>query len=83
MGSHQILSVTLRLGELHYVHTLPCVPMQERAALEHQGKLVKVTPEKLLHAGGIRQGYRCLRLAHRGHRTKRHGHVVGDPSATC
>jgi len=39
-GLHQIMSIALRLSELHLVHTLAYVPMYVRATLVHSGELV-------------------------------------------
>lgn len=33
--AHQILHIALRLCELHLIHTLTRIPMQEGTALEH------------------------------------------------
>ena len=46
--SYQIVHVALGLGELHLVHALPGVPVEERLAPEHGGELFRDPLEKLL-----------------------------------
>merc|ERR1712097_102033 len=36
---HEVVHVALRLGELHLIHALARVPVQERLAPEHAGEL--------------------------------------------
>ena len=50
---NQIVHVGLSLRELHLVHTLASVPMQESLATEHSGELVADTLEELLDGGGV------------------------------
>ena len=50
---NQILHVGLGLGELHLVHALLGIPMQERLALEHGGELVGDALEEFLDGGGV------------------------------
>ena len=76
---HQIVHVGLSLSELHLVHTLTSVPMQESLAPEHGSELVSDTLEELLDGGGVTdKGGRHLEAA-RGHGAKRGLDVVGDP----
>ena len=49
----EILHVGFRLSELHLVHTLLGVPMQEGLALEHGRELVADTLEELLDGGRV------------------------------
>lgn len=46
--AHQILGVALCLRELHLVHALASVPVQERPTLEHSHELCVRTLEDLL-----------------------------------
>ena len=73
------MRVALRLGELHHVHALARVPVQERAALEHRRELRKRAREQLLHRGRVREARRRLRLAHGRHGAQRDRDVVRDP----
>lgn len=49
----EILHVGLRLSELHLVHALLGVPMQEGLATEHGSELVADTLEELLDGGRV------------------------------
>ena len=49
----QVVHVGLGLSELHLVHTLTSVPMQESLATEHGSELVTDTLEELLDGGGV------------------------------
>lgn len=46
---NQVVEVTLRLRELHFIHALPCVPVEESLAPEHQRELLTDPPEDLLN----------------------------------
>jgi hypothetical protein len=50
---NQIVHVRLSLSELHLVHTLTSVPMQEGLSSEHGSELVTNTLEELLDRGGV------------------------------
>jgi hypothetical protein len=50
---NQIVHVGLSLSELHLVHTLTSVPMQESLAPEHGSELVTNTLEELLDGGRV------------------------------
>lgn len=50
---NQVVHVGLSLGELHLVHTLTSVPMQEGLAPEHGSELVPDTLEELLNRGAV------------------------------
>jgi hypothetical protein len=50
---NQIVHVGLGLSELHLVHTLTSVPMQESLAPEHGSELVTDTLEELLDGGRV------------------------------
>merc|ERR1719271_433790 len=45
---HKVVHVALRFGELHLIHTLARVPVQEGLAAEHAGELLGNTLEHLL-----------------------------------
>ena len=49
----EIVHVGLSLSELHLVHALTGVPVEERLAAEHGGELLGDTLEHLLHGGGV------------------------------
>jgi hypothetical protein len=75
----EIVHVGLSLSELHLIHTLTSVPMQESLATEHGRELVADTLEQLLDRGRVTdEGRRHLEA------TGRNGaegglDVVGDP----
>ncbi len=50
---HKIVHVGLGLSELHLVHALTSVPMQESLAPEHGSELLGDTLEELLDGGGV------------------------------
>merc|ERR1719360_368179 len=50
---NEIVHVGLSLGELHLVHTLTGVPVEEGLAAEHGGELLTNTLEHLLDGGGV------------------------------
>jgi hypothetical protein len=75
----EVLHVGLGLGELHLIHALLGVPMQERLALEHGRELVAHALEQLLDCGRVaeeRDG--DLHPARRDVALRRE-HVVRDP----
>ena len=49
----EIVHVRLSLSELHLVHSLASVPMQESLAAEHRRELISNTLEHLLDGGGV------------------------------
>src|ERR1700761_736408 len=49
----QIIHIGLCLGELHLIHSLASVPMQESLSSEHGGELVPDTLEELLDGGRV------------------------------
>merc|ERR1711865_1128818 len=51
--AHQVVHVRLGLRELHLVHTLPGIPVEERLATEHGGELLAHALEHLLDAGVV------------------------------
>ncbi len=51
--AHQVVHVGLGLGELHLIHPLPGVPVQERLATEHGGELLRDALEELLDGGRV------------------------------
>merc|ERR1712196_565448 len=55
----QIIHVGFCFGELHLVHSLPCVPMQECLAAEHGCEILSDTLEHLLDCCGIPQEGHC------------------------
>jgi hypothetical protein len=50
---HQVVHVALSLGELHLVHALAGVPMEESLAPEHGGELFGDALKQLLDGGGV------------------------------
>lgn len=75
----KIVHVALSLSELHLVHTLTSVPVQESLATEHGSELVTDTLEELLDGGGVSdEGGRHLE-ATGGNGAKGGLDVVGDP----
>merc|ERR1719446_43452 len=50
---HKIVHVALGLGELHLVHTLSCVPVQECLAAEHSSEVLSDSLEHLLDCCGV------------------------------
>ena len=75
----KIIHVGLSLSELHLVHTLASVPVEEGLPPEHGGELLPNPLEQLLDGGGVTdEGGGHLEtsggdVAHSGL------HVVGDP----
>merc|ERR1712042_181190 len=51
---HKIVHVGLSLSELHLVHALACVPMQESLPPEHSGELLGDSLEELHQLGPLR-----------------------------
>merc|ERR1719226_384366 len=49
----EVVHVALRLRELHLVHALTCVPVQERLSAEHGGEILSDAFEHLLDGGGV------------------------------
>jgi len=76
---HKVVHVALSLSELHLVHTLTSVPVQESLATEHGSELVADTLEQLLDGGRVTdEGGRHLEAA-RGNGAQSGLNVVGDP----
>jgi len=77
--AHQVVHVRLGLGELHLVHALASVPMQESLASEHSSELLADALEQLLDGRRVaNEGGRHLEAARRD---IAHGglDVVGNP----
>ncbi len=76
---HQIVHVGLGLSELHLVHALTSVPMQESLAPEHGGELLGDALEQLLDGSGVaNEGGGHLKAT--GWDVTNSGlHIVGDP----
>ena len=76
---HQVVHVGLSLSELHLIHTLTSVPVQESLASEHSSELLRHTLPHLLDGGGVanKGGGHLQTLG----RDVANGslHVVGDP----
>ena len=76
---HQVVHVGLRLSELHLVHTLTSVPVEESLTTEHSSELLRDTLEEFLDSGAVTdEGGGHLEttwwnVTHSGL------HVVGDP----
>merc|ERR1712064_157580 len=49
----QVVHVALSLSELHLVHALTGVPVQECLAAEHGSEVLRDTLEHLLNGGGV------------------------------
>merc|ERR1711992_413146 len=49
----QVVHVGLRLSELHLVHSLTSVPVEESLSPEHGGELLGDSLEELLDGGGV------------------------------
>lgn len=76
---HKIGHVALGLGELHLVHTLAGVPMQESLATEHGRELGADPLEELLDRSAVSdEGRRHLEVP-RGNRAQGGLHVVRNP----
>merc|ERR1711872_548690 len=50
---HQVVHVGLSLCELHLIHALASVPMEESLAPEHSSELLRDALEQLLDGGGV------------------------------
>merc|ERR1719245_61515 len=50
---NEVVHVGLRLSELHLVHALPGVPVEESLPPEHGGELLGDSLEELLDGGGV------------------------------
>lgn len=75
----KVVHVALSLSELHLIHTLTSVPMQESLATEHGSELVADTLEELLDRGRVTdKGRGHLEVAGRN-RAESGLDVVGDP----
>merc|ERR1719281_2413389 len=75
----QITNVLISLLELHLVHALSLVPVEEGLPLVHSSELGGESLEDALERGGV--GNECARLLGvlGGHFDNRGLHVVGDP----
>ncbi|KAL0914487.1 hypothetical protein M5K25_014836 [Dendrobium thyrsiflorum] len=51
--SHQIIHVALSLSELHLIHALPSIPVQESLPPEHGGELLAYAAKHLLDGGRV------------------------------
>lgn len=75
----KIVHVALSLSELHLVHALTSVPMQESLATEHGAELVTDTLEELLDGGRVTNKGGGHAEATRGDGAKGSLDVVRDP----
>merc|ERR1719420_1535337 len=50
---HEVVHIALGLGELHFVHSLSSVPVEECFAAEHGGELLAHSFEHILNGGGV------------------------------
>jgi len=75
----EIVHVGLSLSELHLVHALAGVPMEERLSAEHSGELLADTLEHLLDGGGVTEEGNSHLEALRRDITDGRLDVVGDP----
>jgi hypothetical protein len=76
---HQIVHVALSFGELHLIHALISVPMQESLPPEHSSELLAHTAEHLLDGGGVANEGGGHGEATRRDITNTGLDVVGDP----
>merc|ERR1711964_387022 len=77
--SDTVVHVRLRLRELHFIHTLPSVPMQEGLAAEHARELLRNTLEHLLNRRGVADEADRHLQALRRDVADATLHVVGNP----
>ena len=75
----EVVHVGLGLGELHLVHALARVPMQEGLATEHGGELVADALEELLDGGAVADEGGAHLEAARWDGAQGRLHVVRDP----
>merc|ERR1712124_207649 len=76
---NKIVHVGLSLGELHLVHALTGVPVEEGLAAEHAGELLGDTLPELLDGGGVTDEDGCHLQALRWDIANRGLDVVRDP----
>jgi len=76
---NEILHVGLGFRELHLVHTLLCVPMQERLPLEHGRELVADTLEEFLDGSRVTEEGNSHLKTSRRNVTLGSEDVVGNP----
>jgi hypothetical protein len=76
---HEVVHVALSLGELHLIHALTGVPMQESLPPEHGCELLAHPPEHLLDGGRVANKGGTHGQAPRRDITDTGLHVVGDP----
>ena len=76
---HEIIHVALGLGELHLVHALACVPMQEGLATEHSRELIANTLKELLDRSAVADECRAHLQAARRDGAESGLDVVRDP----
>ena len=76
---YQVVHVALSLSELHLVHTLTSVPMEESLPSEHSSELLAHSLEKLLDGGGVSDEGGAHLQTSWWDVTDSGLHVVGDP----
>merc|ERR1712057_150792 len=76
---HKVVHVRLSLSELHLVHALTSVPVEEGLATEHAGELLRDTLPELLDGGGVTDEDGCHLQALRWDVANRGLNVVRDP----
>merc|ERR1719191_1400673 len=76
---NKIVHVGLSLSELHLVHALTSVPVEEGLATEHAGELLRDTLPELLDGGGVTDEDGCHLRALRWDVTDGRLDVVRDP----
>ncbi|KFO70518.1 hypothetical protein N303_03406, partial [Cuculus canorus] len=75
----QVIHVALRLRELHFIHALAGVPVQESLAPEHGRELLRDPLEELLNGRAVaNEGGGHLETTW-GNVTDGRLHIVGDP----
>merc|ERR1712190_233044 len=76
---HQVVHVAFCLCELHFIHTLSCIPVQEGFTTEHRSEVFCDPLEHFLNRCGVsREGNRHLQ-ALRWNVANRRFDIVGDP----
>ena len=73
------MGVALGFGELHGIHALTGVPVEEGTTLVHRRELVQRALEELLHGGGVREACRSLRVSDGRDGAEGYRYIVGDP----
>merc|ERR1711907_523517 len=76
---HKVVHVGLSLGELHLVHTLTSVPVEEGLTTEHTSELLRHALPELLDCSGVAKEHGCHLETLWWDVTHGRLNVVGDP----